>query len=94
MSLELLPGHWLLYFLFLLYELALEFDDQSTSLDVVLHLRCWLWPIEIMVFRILEWMAMNVPTRLPVSVPSIQKKTFIDLFQLRSTPISPVHHGL
>lgn len=75
MSLELLPGHWLLYFLFLLYELALEFDNQSTSLDVVLHLRCWLWPIEIMVFRIL-WMAMNVPARLPVSVPSIKKTIY------------------
>lgn len=73
MSLELLPGHWLLYFLFLLYELALEFDDQST-LDVLHHLRCWLCPFDIMVFGILEWMAMNVPARLPVSVPSIKKK--------------------
>lgn len=82
LGLELLPGHCLLYVLFLLYEMALEFDDHSTSLDVVRHLRCWLWHFEIMVFGILEWMAMNVPARLPVSVPSI-KKTFIDLFQTK-----------
>lgn len=91
MSLELLPGHWLLYFLSPLYELALEFDDQSTSLDVVHHFRCCLWPFEICNGVWSLGMDGYECTRKATRIRTINH--LLIYLKLRSTPISPVHHG-
>lgn len=84
MSLELMPGRWLLYFLFLLYELALEFDYQIT-LDVVdlhrkvLALGFWnngVWNLGMDGYEC-------TPQGYPYPDHQSEKKTYIDLFQTK-----------